>query len=474
MGQVIKTVQTTNAQVLRDETVTSANTSLRVYNLIKDLIDSALFYDQVEQVTGVSLTSVMSQNAVSNLIAGLESLSNKATNFSTLNNNLYPSILAVNNRIVELIEGIKYKTSCRLATTGNITLSGLQVIDGSLTVVNDRVNVKDNTDPKENGLYLAKVGAWVRTTDADTGAELEGAIVEISEGTANADTVWLQISDSVTIGSTNIVWTQFGSGVPPASPTTAGKLKLFATTGSGTDGTMDQNSVTNALAAKVTGPGSATDSAVVLYDGTTGKLIKNSTILPTTVGIAIANLANPSAITFIRINADNTVTARSAANFLSDIGAQAALSIASQSDMITGTDNAKMVTALGAESKRSIKSQSFSNSATGSSTIDCGSRQENKVVYNTTVTGAITIALSNASNLETLHIVIPITGSNIAITFPSTTRMSRYNEVSSGDGWYYSTYILQVSSIGTADLHEFSLVKSGSVFKLNYDGPARG
>ena len=78
--------------------------------------------------------------------------------------------------------------------------------------------------------------------------------------------------------------------------------------GGGTGGTGD-----------VVGPASATSGAVVLYDGTTGKLIKNSTILPTTVGIAIANLTNPSAITFIRINADNSVTARSASDFRTDL-----------------------------------------------------------------------------------------------------------------------------------------------------------
>lgn len=38
-----------------------------------------------------------------------------------------------------------------------------------------------------------------------------------------------------------------------------------------------------------------------------------------TVGSNIAKLTNPSAITFIRINADNTVTARSAANFQADL-----------------------------------------------------------------------------------------------------------------------------------------------------------
>jgi hypothetical protein len=147
---------------------------------------------------------------------------------------------------------------------------------------------------------------------------------------------------------------------------------------------------------------------------------------------------------------------------------------ASQSDAITGTDATKPLTSIGLESKRSIKSTSVSNSATGSTNIDCGSKQEVKVIYNTTVTGNITITKSNDSNLEILHLIIPITGSNITITFPSDIRMSRYNEVAAGDGWYQSTKILQVSSVGTADLHEFSIVRaSGSVFKLNYDGPAR-
>jgi len=147
----------------------------------------------------------------------------------------------------------------------------------------------------------------------------------------------------------------------------------------------------------------------------------------------------------------------------------------SQSDMITGTDDTKPATAKSVEDKRSIKLRAFSNSATGSSTIDCLSAQEATVVYTTTVTGGITIEVSNATNLEILHVIIPITGANITITTPSTTRMARYNEVSAGDGWYESSKILQVSSIGTADLHELSFKRasSGPVFLLRYDGPAR-
>lgn len=69
----------------------------------------------------------------------------------------------------------------------------------------------------------------------------------------------------------------------------------------------------------VVGPAGATDGAIVLYDGVTGKLIKDSAKVLSTVGGNIAALANPSAITFLRLNADNTVTARTDSQFLDDI-----------------------------------------------------------------------------------------------------------------------------------------------------------
>lgn len=68
MSQVIKTTQTTNAQVLRDEVVLGANTNLRVYNLLKNIIDSALFWDIVKQATGSSTTDLMSQKAITDAI----------------------------------------------------------------------------------------------------------------------------------------------------------------------------------------------------------------------------------------------------------------------------------------------------------------------------------------------------------------------------------------------------------------------
>lgn len=87
------------------------------------------------------------------------------------------------------------KNVVRLATTANITLSGTQTIDGVAGSADDRILVKNQTAPEENGLYLMKAGAWVRTTDADSWAELVGAIVPVAEGTVNHDTLWLITAD---------------------------------------------------------------------------------------------------------------------------------------------------------------------------------------------------------------------------------------------------------------------------------------
>jgi hypothetical protein len=53
----------------------------------------------------------------------------------------------------------------RLATTTNISLTGLQVIDGFMTEDGDRVLVKNQTNNIENGIYIASNSSWIRATD---------------------------------------------------------------------------------------------------------------------------------------------------------------------------------------------------------------------------------------------------------------------------------------------------------------------
>jgi hypothetical protein len=118
-----------------------------------------------------------------------------------------------------LFQGLDAKPSVRIATTANITLSGLAAIDGVTPVGGDRILVKNQTTTSENGIYVAAAGAWTRATDADaTGDITGGSFVFVEEGTTQADTGWVVSSNgSPTIGTDPILWTQFSSaGLPSA------------------------------------------------------------------------------------------------------------------------------------------------------------------------------------------------------------------------------------------------------------------
>lgn len=127
--------------------------------------------------------------------------------------------------------GIDHKASVRAATTGNITLSGAQTIDGVSVIAGDRVLVKDQTAPEENGIYVAAAGAWARATDMDTWAEVPSAFTFVEEGTINADTSWVVISDAGgTLNTTAIDWTQFGApGSTTASNQGSGGVGVYDT-----------------------------------------------------------------------------------------------------------------------------------------------------------------------------------------------------------------------------------------------------
>lgn len=110
--------------------------------------------------------------------------------------------------------GLSVKQSVLIATTANITLSGLQTIDGVLTIAGDRVLVKNQTAPAENGIYLSAVGAWTRSTDMDSWAEVPGTFCFVEQGSLYADTAFVCTADpGGTLGVTAITWSQFaGAG----------------------------------------------------------------------------------------------------------------------------------------------------------------------------------------------------------------------------------------------------------------------
>ena len=90
--------------------------------------------------------------------------------------------------------GFDPKQSCKVATTTNITLSGLSSIDSILLYTNDRVLVKDQIDKKQNGIYLASAGIWSRSLDMDGNPDIEvskGNFTFIETGATNHTSGWV-------------------------------------------------------------------------------------------------------------------------------------------------------------------------------------------------------------------------------------------------------------------------------------------
>ncbi len=115
------------------------------------------------------------------------------------------------------------KEPVRAATTGNITLSGLQTIDGVALASGDRVLVRAQSTATQNGLYTAASGSWTRTSDFDGAGEVTGGTqMLVTSGDTFADSAWRVAGEApVTPGSSAIAFDpEFlasGTGAVPRS-----------------------------------------------------------------------------------------------------------------------------------------------------------------------------------------------------------------------------------------------------------------
>jgi len=121
---------------------------------------------------------------------------------------------ATKNYVDMAVQGLDPKQSVRVATTGNITLSGLQTIDGVMIADGDRVLVKDQLTLAQNGVYVVSSSSWTRAEDVNTWEELVSAFLFVEEGSQNADNGYLcTVNAGGTLGSDPVVFVQFsGAG----------------------------------------------------------------------------------------------------------------------------------------------------------------------------------------------------------------------------------------------------------------------
>jgi hypothetical protein len=113
-----------------------------------------------------------------------------------------------------LVQGLKPKASVNCATTVNITLATPgATIDGFTLVTGTRVLVKEQTTQSENGIYTYDGTALVRSTDADTTAELpDGTFVFVESGSTFAGSGFVQTATVTTLGTDPVTFAQFSTG----------------------------------------------------------------------------------------------------------------------------------------------------------------------------------------------------------------------------------------------------------------------
>lgn len=115
------------------------------------------------------------------------------------------------DRLRGYVGNLGVKTPVECATTGNITLSAEQTIDG-ITTSESRVLVKDQTTASENGVYISSTGTWERASDMDGNYDIKaGTFVAVGQGTVNAGQIFVQTTVDPTVGTSNLVFESLAS-----------------------------------------------------------------------------------------------------------------------------------------------------------------------------------------------------------------------------------------------------------------------
>jgi hypothetical protein len=96
----------------------------------------------------------------------------------------------------------------RAVASSNITLANLPIVDGVTLVTGDRVLVTAQADDRQNGVYVAGAGAWLRASAESAMSGLtHGVAWKVRDGLSNKDSIWVALNDpGLTLGTTSLVF----------------------------------------------------------------------------------------------------------------------------------------------------------------------------------------------------------------------------------------------------------------------------
>ena len=303
-------------------------------------------------------------------------------------------------------QGLGPKAACQVATTSNITLSGLQSLDGYTTLAGDRVLVKNQTLSQFNGIYIASTTTWTRAVDMDVWAEVPGAYTVILNG-GQADQGWVcTASQTGTINVTAMPWVQF-----------SGSATYYA--GTGLSLSSNTFSITNIGTAGTYGSASAVPVFVTNAQGQVTSVTNTSIAIANTqvsgLGTMSTQNANSVAITGGSIN--GTTIGGSTAAAITGTTITATSSFSGSGSGLTGTASGLSIGGNAATATSATTAGSVTNSITfnssgsgGSSPVTYNGSTAPTISYNTI--GAPSTSGTNASGTWG----ISITGNSATVT----------------------------------------------------------
>ena len=222
------------------------------------------------------------------------------------------TVIATKAYVDATAQGLDVKASVRVATAVAGTLASSfengDVVDGVTLVTGDRILLKNQAAPAENGIYVVEAsGPATRSIDANTSAELtKGAFTFVESGTSAGK--GFVVTAAGTLDTDAITWTQFSdtgqyiTAVSADFTVTTGTLAVAANT---FDAYGTAAGLVKRYAAALTANGSTTswavthglgtnDVIVTVYDAS-GNVVETdvtsasvATVPTVTIGVAVA------------------------------------------------------------------------------------------------------------------------------------------------------------------------------------------
>lgn len=111
------------------------------------------------------------------------------------------------DRLNGLTTSVAVKPPCVTVATSNITLSGLQTINGVTVVEDDRVLLVGQATASQNGIYLASTGTWSRAKDFDGNRDVvSGTRVLVRNTGLDGIEYELTTANPIVIGTTSLTF----------------------------------------------------------------------------------------------------------------------------------------------------------------------------------------------------------------------------------------------------------------------------